>query len=142
MSNFEDDLPDTASLLQRAYRTYVTVHAQLMQEVDRLVTLDAPTQARARAWASRLDAATSAADEAAAGAAKNAAEVAKRTAEEARSIRDTIDRHQRALEQVLHLTARVERMQKEAGHGRDGGLDLESARREILGELARLAARG
>ena len=142
MSNFEDDLPDAASLLQIAHRTYVTVHARLLREVDRLVQLETPTEARAREMASRLSMAGATAEEAAADAAKLGAEVAKRAAEEAKNLRETIDRHQKALEQVLHHTAKIERMQREAGHGGGGGLDLESARREILGELARLAARG
>jgi hypothetical protein len=141
----EDEVPDPGELLRRAYQAYVNLHAKLSSEVERLTALKDPKRRRAAEAAAWLEAFERAEpDEKDAQAAKAAAVVAKQAHEEAKHLLGLIAAHQKAIEEVKDCMRRIEAFKGGGAHGRQAAddLDLESARREILGELARLAAGG
>ncbi|MGM0583589.1 MAG: hypothetical protein ACQEUZ_02930 [Pseudomonadota bacterium] len=143
MIDLDDEPPDPAAALQMAHRTYVLLHGRLMEEIGRLAGLADPRKRAAATAAETLTNWEGDLEEGAVQAAKRAAEVARLAKEEARDIQAAIASHQKAVAEVVRLTERIEETQGRHGEGgTDGELDLDAARREILGELARLADGG
>ncbi len=63
------------------------------------------------------------------------------TEAEAKQLLGSLQAHQRAIQTVLEWESRLGQQIAERDRARNGELDLEEARREIMGELSRLAER-
>lgn len=120
----------TGQMLQKARQSFVKFHATLTEKVD------------AFGWAlcekERADRASREAAEAASGEDKGKAERLERL----KLLMAEIAALQKALDNIMDCERKLERIIAERAGKRSGDVDLDAARKEVLGELARLAGRG
>ncbi|MBR28709.1 MAG: hypothetical protein CML46_17485 [Rhodobacteraceae bacterium] len=120
----------TGQLLQKARRTCMSVQITLMARVEAL------------GWAN-ADAVRADLDESEAAKASDIADKDRAARQDGlKLLQAEITSLQKSLDSIMDCERKLERIISERAGRRSGDVDLDAARREVLGELARLAERG
>lgn len=141
-SGCEGEGPSVGRLLQDARRIYLRLNGEMQKRLDLLVEVKPEVIAWAAEEKRRRERRAEAGEmfeEPKKGRQKPELSEAEVKADD---LRKEIDGLEAALKRVMHFDQQLEKAIAERDGRRAGDLDLAAARREILGELARLAERG